>query len=99
MKADLSVNEISSFTENSIRPSAEVLVTPAFNLGGNPIACDCHMQWFQAVNQEAKLARYPHITDLESIYCQLMDTQTYRHMSYTSMLNNVLPTAQTSYAY
>ena len=99
VKADLSVNEISSFTENSIRPSAEVLVTPAFNLGGNPIACDCHMQWFQAVNQEAKLARYPHITDLESIYCQLMDTQTYHHMPYTSMLNNVLPTAQTGYAY
>jgi hypothetical protein len=52
VKADLSVNEISSFTENSIRLSAE------------------------AVNQEAKLTRYPHITNLQSIYCQLMDTQT-----------------------
>ena len=76
VKADLSVNEISSFSENSIRLSADVQTTPTFTLGGNPIACNCHMQWFQTVNQEAKLARYPHIVDLESIYCQLMNTPT-----------------------
>ena len=74
VKADLSVNEITSLAENSLRLSAETLLTPSFNLGGNPIACNCHMQWFQGINQGAGLARYPHIVDLESIYCQLMNT-------------------------
>ena len=76
VKADLSVNEISSLTENSLRLSADSMAIPSFNLGGNPIACNCHMQWFQNINREAKLANYPHITDLESIYCQLMNTPT-----------------------
>ena len=76
VKADLSVNEISSLTENSLRLSTDSVATPSFNLGGNPIACNCHMQWFQNINSEAKLASYPHITDLESIYCQLMNTAT-----------------------
>ena len=71
--ADLPVNEISSLTENSLSLSTDSLAIPSFILGGNPIACNGHMQWLQNINQ---LANYPHITDLESLYCQLMNTPT-----------------------
>ena len=77
-KVDLSVNEISSFSENAIRlgpDSASRSQQPIFNLGGNPIACDCNMQWFKSVNEKTKMPQYPHIVDIESIYCQLMDTE------------------------
>ena len=79
VKVDLSVNEITSFSENAIRLQAthhdDEDNYPSFNLGGNPIACDCKMQWFKSVNQKNKLKHFPHIVDIESIYCQLMDTQ------------------------
>ena len=75
VKVDLSVNEISSFSENAIRLSTNIKSLPQFNLGGNPIACDCNMQWFKSVNDKNKLKLYPHIADIESIYCQLMDVE------------------------
>ena len=77
-KVDLSVNEISSFSENAIRLSngaAAGSQEPIFNLGGNPISCDCNMQWFKTINEKTKMKAYPHIVDIESIYCQLMDTE------------------------
>ena len=67
------MNEISSLTENSLSLSTDSLAIPSFILGGNPISCNDHMQWLQNINQ---LANYPHITDLESLYCQLMNTPT-----------------------
>ena len=75
VKVDLSVNEITSFSENAIRLATEIVQVPTFHLGGNPIACNCEMQWFQSVNQKNKMKRYPFIPDLESIYCRLMDTE------------------------
>lgn len=75
VKVDLSVNEISSFSENAIRLSTDIKQVPAFNLGGNPIACNCEMQWFKSVNEKNKMKQYPFIVDLESIYCQLMNTE------------------------
>ena len=78
-KVDLSVNELSSFSENAIRlatdSSSSRSQQPIFNLGGNPIACDCNMMWFKTVNEQSKMASYPHIVDIESIYCQLVDTE------------------------
>ena len=54
VKVDLSVNEISSFSENAIRLSTNIKSLPQFNLGGNPIACDCNMQWFKSVNEKVR---------------------------------------------
>ena len=75
VKVDLSVNEIASFSENALRLSTDIQSLPQFNLGGNPIACDCNMQWFKSVNEKNKMKLYPHIADIESIYCQLMDVE------------------------
>ena len=74
VKVDLSVNEISSLTQVSLRLSSEILDLPSFLLGGNPIICDCEMQWFKTVNDNNSIQRYPVISDLESIYCRLVYT-------------------------
>ena len=74
VKVDLSVNEISSLTQVSLRLSSEILDLPSFLLGGNPIICDCEMQWFKSVNDNNSIQRYPVISDLESIYCRLVYT-------------------------
>ena len=75
VKVDLSVNEISSITQTSLRLSSEILDTPQFLLGGNPIICDCEMQWFKSINDNNNnIQRYPVIADLESIYCKLVYT-------------------------
>ena len=47
---------------------------PRFLLGGNPVLCDCSMQWFKTINENNSIQRYPLIADLESIYCRLVYT-------------------------
>jgi len=75
IKVDLTVNEISSITQTALRLSSEMLDTPQFLLGGNPIICDCEMQWFKSINDNNNsIQRYPLIADLESIYCKLVYT-------------------------
>ena len=75
VKVDLSVNELSSISQTSLRLSSEVSFTPQFLLGGNPIICDCEMQWFKSINDNNNsIQRYPSIADLESIYCKLVYT-------------------------
>ena len=75
VKVDLSVNEISSITQTALRLSSELGLAPQFLLGGNPIICDCEMQWFKSINENTNtIQRYPTIADLESIYCRLVYT-------------------------
>ena len=74
-KVDLTVNEISSISQTALRLSSDLLDTPQFLLGGNPIVCDCEMQWFKSINDNTNgIQRYPEIADLESIYCRLVYT-------------------------
>ena len=82
-KVDLSVNEIASLGQTPLRLSSnEAGERPTFLLGGNPIICDCDMQWFKSINNNNgdngannSLQRYPLIGDLESIYCRLVYTE------------------------
>eukprot|EP00090_Calanus_glacialis_P019644 TRINITY_DN30137_c0_g1_i1.p1 TRINITY_DN30137_c0_g1~~TRINITY_DN30137_c0_g1_i1.p1 ORF type:complete len:1191 (-),score=181.26 TRINITY_DN30137_c0_g1_i1:163-3735(-) len=74
VKVDLTVNEISGIAQTAIRLSSEIIDLPQFLLGGNPIICDCEMQWFKTVNDNNNIQRYPIIADLESIYCRLVYT-------------------------
>ena len=71
---DLTVNEISGLAQPALRLSPDLPATPEFLLGGNPILCNCEMQWFQSVNDNNSIQRYPVIADLESIYCRLVYT-------------------------
>jgi len=73
-QVDLSVNEISVVTQTALRLSSEVVELPHFLLGGNPIICDCEMEWFKTINNNNNIHRFPHISDLESIYCRLVYT-------------------------
>ena len=75
VKVDLTVNEISSLTQTALRLSSDIAEAPQFLLGGNPIVCDCEMQWFKSINEKTNsIQRYPLIADLESIYCRLVYT-------------------------
>eukprot|EP00095_Tigriopus_kingsejongensis_P005757 snap_masked-scaffold28_size608977-processed-gene-5.4 protein:Tk05757 transcript:snap_masked-scaffold28_size608977-processed-gene-5.4-mRNA-1 annotation:"slit homolog 2 protein" len=85
-KVDLSVNRLEMVDRNSLRLSSEQTTEagvtpfmprdtrPKFYLGGNPIRCDCHMAWFKSINNADvnALQNFPHVADLESIYCQLL---------------------------
>ena len=77
-KVDLSLNRLHTIDRNSLRLSAELTLAkrrPYFSLGGNPIKCDCHMSWFKGVNGDSSMQNFPVISDLESIYCQLLHSK------------------------
>ena len=82
-KVDLSVNRLESIERNALRLASEDeddengghYSRAKFLLGGNPIRCDCHMAWFKTVNEEVQQQNFPFVADLESIYCQLLNTR------------------------
>ena len=74
VKVDLTVNEITGISQSCLRLPSEVSQPPRFLLGGNPVLCDCSMQWFKTINDNNSIQRYPEIADLESIYCRLVYT-------------------------
>ena len=74
LKVDLSVNKLQRVEEPSILLSPLNLKETMFLLGGNPIICDCKMQWFKTINTGDSLENFPVISDLESIYCRLVYT-------------------------
>ena len=80
VKVDLTLNKLQTIDRNSLRLSSDLLSQkgvqrPQFSLGGNPIKCDCHMSWFKNVNGENSVQNFPVITDLESIYCELLHSK------------------------
>jgi len=74
VKVDLTVNEITGISQTSLRLPSDMEELPQFLLGGNPVLCDCSMQWFKTINENNSIQRYPLIADLESIYCRLVYT-------------------------
>ena len=73
VKVDLSVNELTSFSKPTLLLSPTNVRETVFHLGGNPIVCDCEMAWFQQINTRDTLEKLPFISDIESIYCKLMN--------------------------
>ena len=44
---------------------------PEFYIGGNPIFCDCNMEWMHRVHQISGLRRHPRVMDLDKVTCTL----------------------------
>ena len=76
MRVDLYANQIVKLDSSSIRlPPRETRhqrSRPMFYFGGNPLLCDCNLEWLQTINNEENFSLYPVVNDLESIYCRLM---------------------------
>nr|AOF80300.1 toll [Macrobrachium rosenbergii] len=44
---------------------------PEFYVGGNPIFCDCNMEWMHRVHQISGLRQHPRVMDLDKVICTL----------------------------
>lgn len=73
-RVDLYGNKITSLDPNSLRISAvpQDKSVPDFFIGGNPLECDCTMDWLQKVNTGNRARTQPKLMDLDSIYCKLL---------------------------
>lgn len=72
-RVDLFGNKITSLDPNSLRISAvpQDKAIPEFFIGGNPLECDCTMEWLQKVNA-GRARTQPKLMDLDSIHCKLL---------------------------
>ncbi|XP_031632751.1 toll-like receptor 6 [Contarinia nasturtii] len=72
-RVDLYANQITSLDVKALRlqPVSSAKMLPEFYIGGNPFICDCNIDWLQKINQ-VESGQYPHIMDLETIYCKLL---------------------------
>lgn len=73
-RVDLYGNKITSLDPNSLRISAvpQDKSVPEFFIGGNPLECDCTMDWLQKINTGNRARTQPKLMDLDSIYCKLL---------------------------
>lgn len=73
-RVDLYGNKITSLDPNSLRISAvpQEKSVPEFFIGGNPLECDCTMDWLQKINTGNRARTQPKLMDLDSIYCKLL---------------------------
>lgn len=73
-RVDLYGNKITSLDPNSLRISAvpQDKTVPEFFIGGNPLECDCTMDWLQKINAGNRARTQPKLMDLDSITCKLL---------------------------
>lgn len=73
-RVDLFGNKITNLDPNSLRISAvpHDKSVPEFFIGGNPLECDCTMEWLQKINTGNRARTQPKLMDLDSIYCKLL---------------------------
>lgn len=73
-RVDLFGNKITSLDPNSLRISAvpQDKSVPEFFIGGNPLECDCTMDWLQKINSGNRARTQPRLMDLDSIHCKLL---------------------------
>ncbi|KAK9752321.1 Leucine rich repeat [Popillia japonica] len=74
---DLVNLELSSFRLSPI-PFNKSL--PEIYLGGNPLHCDCTMEWLQRINNMSYTRSYPKIMDLDNIVCRMTHSRGMTHM-------------------
>ena len=51
--------------------SGQKFQTPEFYLAGNPLLCDCEMEWLQKINSMTQSRQYARVMDLDQISCHL----------------------------
>lgn len=59
----------SFFSENNSRIG--ISGQPEFFLGGNPLVCDCGLDWLPGINSIEMQEHYPRVADLAEIKCRL----------------------------
>ncbi|XP_043217044.1 toll-like receptor Tollo [Amphibalanus amphitrite] len=71
-RVDLFANQISTIDINAFRLNlATDRLRPEFYVGGNPVTCDCRLQWLGELNSNNDSSQYPRLMDLESLFCRL----------------------------
>jgi Leucine-rich repeat (LRR) protein len=73
-RVDIFANQIETmdFKAMQLAPYPEGKALPEFYIGGNPIVCDCNMEWLQRLNKLDHLRQHPKVMDLDSVYCKLV---------------------------
>lgn len=82
-RVDLYGNKITSLDPNSLRISAvpQDKSVPEFFIGGNPLECDCTMDWLQKINTGNRARTQPKLMDLDSINCKLLYSRGNAHVA------------------
>ncbi|XP_047990471.1 LOW QUALITY PROTEIN: toll-like receptor 7 [Leguminivora glycinivorella] len=86
-RVDMYANEIVHLDQNSLRlaPVPTNKTLPEFYIGGNPIKCDCTMEWLQIVNYTTATRQYPRLMDLENVLCKMTNTRSGTHVPLTNL--------------
>ncbi|KAK4299276.1 hypothetical protein Pmani_028450 [Petrolisthes manimaculis] len=76
-RVDLFANKVANIDQNALRlslsdPNRDL---PEFYLGGNPLECDCTMEWLQGINGQDDTRQHPTVIDLDTIDCTLMNNK------------------------
>ncbi|KAL4716140.1 hypothetical protein ACJJTC_013917 [Scirpophaga incertulas] len=82
-RVDLYGNKITNLDPNSLRISAvpQDKSVPEFFIGGNPLECDCTMEWLQKINTGNRARTQPKLMDLDSINCKLLYNRGNTHVA------------------
>ncbi|XP_050678908.1 toll-like receptor 7 [Leptidea sinapis] len=86
-RVDLYQNALTHLDINSIRlfPVALNKSLPEFYIGGNPIDCDCSMEWLPVLNNMTSTRQYPRIMDLENVICKMTHTRAVSHIALSNL--------------
>ena len=78
---DLRYNQIQSLQKSvlTIQGSASSASAQVF-LRGNPLVCDCHLEWLPTINQEAE--NHVRVADLADLECQLNEQSQVRILTH-----------------
>ncbi len=82
-----------SFLAGSSSSSSSPPSPPAeFLLAGNPLSCDCELEWLPRVNDMSlRTGRYPRVGDLEQVQCQVVGRWSPSQATVTRSLAEVQP--------
>ncbi|CAG7831021.1 unnamed protein product [Allacma fusca] len=73
-RVDIFANQIETMDLKALQlaPFPQEKPLPEFYIAGNPILCDCNMEWLQRINSLDHLRQHPRVMDLDSVYCKLV---------------------------
>lgn len=71
-RVDIFANQIETLEIRALQlsPFPKDKPLPEFYIAGNPIVCDCQMEWLQRMDKH--LRQHPNVMDLDSVYCKLV---------------------------
>lgn len=75
-QVDLSNNNLRTLDINTFRLSSQAVANASeFYISGNPLFCDCNMEWLQKMNVLQKTSAHPRIADFNEVMCQITFTR------------------------